>query len=71
MIEPTGRLNSKKTVLTKKPSNTSTSTVAEVPFNSAHRADISAHYHGKVIDQLNPSKALDTARRFPQTGLGG
>ena len=43
----------------------------EVPFHSAHREKVSANYHGKTIDKLNPNSALDKARRFPQTGLGG
>ena len=39
--------------------------------HSARQAKISADYHGKVIAKLNPSKALDNAKRYAQTGLGG
>jgi len=39
--------------------------------HSAHRAKVSADYHGRVIDKLNPSEARSNAKRFPQTGLGG
>lgn len=43
----------------------------EVPFHSAHREKVSANYHGKTIDKLNPNTALANAKRYPQTGLGG
>lgn len=60
---PTGRLN--KT--SKRPDQHKT---FELP-HSQRQADVSAHYHGKIIDQLNPTEALENARRYPQTGLGG
>lgn len=43
----------------------------EVPHHSARQAQISADYHGKIIDRMNPSEALANAKRFPQIGLGG
>lgn len=43
----------------------------EVEPHSARQAEISANYHGKVINKMNPSRRKDNARRYPQTGLGG
>lgn len=43
----------------------------EVAPHSAHRAKVSADYHGKVVDKMNPSEAMANAKRFPQIGLGG
>ena len=43
----------------------------EVPFHSERQSKISADYHGKSIDKLNPNSALANAKRYPQTGLGG
>jgi hypothetical protein len=43
----------------------------EVLPHSARQAEVSANYHGKVIDQMNPNDAMANAKRFPQTGLGG
>jgi hypothetical protein len=42
-----------------------------LPYHSDHRSQISADYHGKTIDKLNPTDAQNKARRYPQTGLGG
>jgi hypothetical protein len=39
--------------------------------HSAYQANVSANYHGKVIDKLNPSDARANAVSYPQTGLGG
>ena len=67
MIKPTGRLGITGAVSTSKlPHKT-----FETPFHSEHRAKISADYHGKAIDKLNPSEALANATRYPQTGRGG
>jgi len=43
----------------------------EVEPHSARQAEISADYHGKIVNRMNPSKRKDNARRYPQTGLGG
>ena len=43
----------------------------EVEPHSARQARISAHYHGKIVDQMNPSQRRDNSVRYPQTGLGG
>ena len=43
----------------------------EVEPHSARQARISAHYHGRVVDRMNPSRRRDNAVRYPQTGLGG
>lgn len=66
MIKPTGQLGITGTSPVKLTHKTFT-----LAPHSARQAKISADYHGKTIDQLNPSEARANARRFPQTGLGG
>ena len=67
MIKPTGRLGITGSVEVGKTKHQT----FEVPFHSAHREQVSANYHGKTIDKLNPNRALENARRYPQRGLGG
>ena len=67
MIKPSGRLGITGTTEVG-PTKHQT---FELPYHSSRQAKISANYHGKTIDKLNPSDALDKARRYPQTGLGG
>ena len=43
----------------------------EVEPHSARQARISADYHGRTVDRMNPSTRKDNAVRYPQTGLGG
>ena len=43
----------------------------EVEPHSERQARISADYHGKIIDKMNPSRRKDNAVTYPQTGLGG
>ena len=43
----------------------------EVEPHSARQAQISADYHGRVVNKMNPSKRKDNSVRYPQTGLGG
>ena len=43
----------------------------EIEPHSRRQARISADYHGKIIDRMNPSRRRDNAVRYPQTGLGG
>lgn len=43
----------------------------ETEPHSERQARISADYHGRTIDRMNPSKRKDNAVRYPQTGLGG
>lgn len=43
----------------------------EVEPHSARQARISADYHGRTVDRMNPSRRRDNAVRYPQTGLGG
>jgi len=61
---PTGRLN-------RTSKRAATHKTFETEPHSARQARISAHYHGKVISQMNPNKRKDNAVRYPQTGLGG
>jgi hypothetical protein len=70
MIKPTGQLGITGTSPGTKTKAATHKTFALEP-HSAFQANISANYHGKTIDQLNPSKARENAVRFPQTGLGG
>ena len=67
MIKPTGRLGITGSVEVGKTRHQT----FELPYHSEHRARISADYHGKSIDRLNPNKALENAKRYPQIGLGG
>jgi hypothetical protein len=64
MILPTGRLN-------KGSKRRETHRTFEVEPHSERQARISANYHGKTIDRMNPSRRKDNAVRYPQTGLGG
>ena len=64
MILPTGRL-------TKSDKRSETHKTFLVEPHSARQARISANYHGRTIDRMNPSTRKDNAVRYPQTGLGG
>ena len=66
MIKPTGRLGITGATPTKLTHKT-----FEVEPHSQRQADISADYHGKTIQKLNPTEAMENARRYPQIGLGG
>ena len=67
MIKPTGRLGITGVTEVGKTKHQT----FQLPYHSERQSKISANYHGKTIDKLNPNSALDKARRFPQTGLGG
>lgn len=67
MIKPTGRLGITGSAEVGRTKHQT----FEVPFHSARQAKISADYHGKAIDKLNPNSAMANAKRYPQTGLGG
>ena len=67
MIKPTGRLGITGSVEVGPTKNQT----FQLPYHSERQSKISANYHGKTIDKLNPNDALDRARRYPQTGLGG
>ena len=43
----------------------------EIEPHSRRQARISADYHGKIIDRMNPSRRRDNAVTYPQTGPGG
>jgi hypothetical protein len=70
MIKPSGQLGITGTSPGSK-NKAATHKTFEVEPHSAFQANISANYHGKIIDKLNPSKARENAVRYPQTGLGG
>ena len=43
----------------------------EVEPHSARQAQISANYHGKTVDRINPSKRKDNAVTYPSLASGG
>ena len=67
MILPTGRLNQDLPGRKRK----ETHKTFEVEPHSERQARISADYHGKIIDRMNPSRRRDNAVTYPQTGPGG
>ena len=64
MTLPTGRLGITGSMKGEAPKHKT----FEVEPHSARQAKVSADYHGKTIEKLNPSKALENAKRYPQTG---
>ena len=67
MIKPTGRLGITGVTEVGRTKHQT----FQLPYHSERQAKVSADYHGKTIEKLNPSKALENAKRYPQTGLGG
>jgi hypothetical protein len=70
MIKPTGQLGITGTSPGSK-NKAATHKTFEVEPHSARQAKVSANYHGKIVDTMNPSDARENAVRYPQTGLGG
>jgi hypothetical protein len=68
MIKPTGQLGITGST---KGSNANNKHKTFTLPHSAYQANISANYHSKTVDKLNPSDARTNAVTYPQTGLGG
>jgi hypothetical protein len=67
MIKPTGRLG----ITGASKADSAEHKTFTLPAHSERSANVSQHYHTKVLASLNPSEARENAVRYPQTGLGG